>query len=469
MTNMPSKRKRYDARSRKIVAMVLTIVLLFIATYAIAEAGTTFGLSRDFSAEQLYSLSDASKHALAGLDTDIYIYTLFTTDTRDEYIEQLLEEYRKESSHIHVENIDPVMNPGFIREFDETKTGVTSGSLIVTNADKSLHKLIYTEDLYLVDASGNPLGTVAEQRITSALHKITSGIEKRALILQGHNEMAVTQTANFLNLLDTLNYDIAFHTLAAPELDGNTVLNPETDVLIAVNPVKDLTEEEAAALRAFLEEGGTTMLFMGNVIYASTGTTTLLSQPLANFESIMAEYGMSVTKNYLVNEGAQSTVADRPTVLLMHDTETGYDIVAGEVSGMEAQGASVLLKTGEAVYAKPITAAFTTLEESQGDARGPFITAAISEESNVCVLSFSSIVSDLYIGYQDNRAFLTFCLNALSGDNMSVDVQPRYLNGSVLHISSAGQLGVLVILVLIILPLTFLAFGIITYRKRRKL
>ena len=96
----------------------------------------------------VYELSDQTKQVLNQLDGDIVFYTLFRTGEGRENIKltnriaNVLKKYDDYTKKIRVENIDPLLNPAFVQQFDREGKGIAENSIIITNDDKSRFKVL---------------------------------------------------------------------------------------------------------------------------------------------------------------------------------------------------------------------------------------------------------------------------------------------------------------------------------------
>ena len=107
----------------------------------------------DMSQKKFYSISDETRTLLEGLDEDVYIYTLYTPANADTRMNELLRNYEACSPHIHVENVDVSVNPGFTLDFDPNQEGISVGSVIVSNEDRSMYRVLTVYELYSMDST----------------------------------------------------------------------------------------------------------------------------------------------------------------------------------------------------------------------------------------------------------------------------------------------------------------------------
>ncbi len=131
----------------------------------------------------------------------------------------------------------------------------------------------------------------AEAKITSAILGIDRGAFLQICALTGHNELKLADLSGFSSMFEARNFSVLNCDLTS------YTLNPSTDILLIAAPKTDLTESEYVALRAFLSLGGRALFLMENASFSSEhGVMQIYVDPLPRFESLLAQYGLSVKK-----------------------------------------------------------------------------------------------------------------------------------------------------------------------------
>ena len=109
------------------VMMVVFIAIIIVINMIVGNLPSKY--------TQLYTIGDETKSVLKDLDKDVTIYLIAQGGSEDENISNLLQRYADESSHITVEQKDPVVNPKFVSEY--TSDNLSSNSLIVVCGDRN--------------------------------------------------------------------------------------------------------------------------------------------------------------------------------------------------------------------------------------------------------------------------------------------------------------------------------------------
>lgn len=255
-----NKRKKSEAASKifrsgvysaAVTALVLVLVILLnLIVRAIPSRYTEW----DLSEAGLYTLSDNSIEVVKNLTQDVKIYYLAETGNEDVILSKLLDHYAAESSHLSWELKDPALYPTFATQYGATD--VTNGSLILVCGENST--VLDAADLYEEDYSNYSLtGTSSvtfdgENKITSAIYRLTSGEEHHAYYTTNHGEQTLT---------DTLTSALENQNLTLTGLDMLSDSIPEDcDLLVINNPVQDFASagalvDEMSDLRGYLEPG----------------------------------------------------------------------------------------------------------------------------------------------------------------------------------------------------------------------
>lgn len=114
-------------------------------------------------------------------------------------------------------------------------------------------------------------------------------------------------------------------------------------------------------------------------------------------------------------------------------------------------------------------------EPAEGDERGPFTLAAISEETGENGARVAA-VGNLYVAadsdYMYSSGNLDFSVNTvkwLTGQKTGIQIRSKALNAEMLRIPDARTLWLLAMLVVALIPGAILILGTAMYVRRRRL
>ncbi|MDR1481007.1 MAG: GldG family protein, partial [Synergistaceae bacterium] len=166
-----------------VVMAAIVLACAILITLLAEESEERFGLHWDLTRNRVYSISEATRRALAILDREIVIYTVYQTGEEDMTISELLRRYEMSSRYVTVKNIDPLQSPLFTRQFEQDGGRIENNSIIVTKTgEEDAYRVVRAQNLYEWQLDDNRLyaiGLVAEQRVTSAILSLMGGSRPR--------------------------------------------------------------------------------------------------------------------------------------------------------------------------------------------------------------------------------------------------------------------------------------------------
>lgn len=450
-----------------VVVMTAAVVLLNVFVSEMPAKYTVF----DVTANQLYSLSDETKTLAEELAEDVNIYVLVNESSADAILDQTLKNYEGLSSHIKVSYVDPAVNPKFYTNY--TDSSITSNSIIVESSKRS--KVIDYSDIYEYEYdyyyyTSSVTGYDGEGQITSAIAYVTSEEMPKIYMLEGHGETAFDSA--FIAAVEKENVD--YETINLMNYDAV----PKDAACVIINaPEADLSDDDAEKMLAYMENGGDVFIVSGY-----TG------EELTNFNSLLAFYGVSVTKG-LVIEADKSNYYNDPFYLLpniIYDTITASVYSSGSyVFAPYSQGlteeetedveVSVLLSASDESYVRDNVENGASYAKQEGDTDGPFdigvkcVKAMEEEESTAVIYSsaelFTTAADSMVAG--TNMKLFTASLGGLVSHESSVSIPVKSLEVEYLTIPQSVVL-ILAIVTVLIIPLAFIITGFVVWFGRRK-
>lgn len=428
----------------------------------------------DVSQQKMYTISEETESMLKNLDEDVTIYYVTQDANKDETIAKLLDRYEDASSHVKVEQIDPVLHPAFTDEY--TSDDLTENSVIVVCGDKN--KIVEYSSMYETQMSSYGMsyetsGFDGEGQITSAVSYVTSENLPILYNIEGHGESALSSSVE--DAIEKGNMEIQTLSLLT---EGEV---PEDADCILINaPTSDFSADEKDAVIEYLEAGGKAMIF-------SNYTTAKLS----NFEEILRTYGVETVDGIVFEGDNQHYLSQMPYYLVPEINSTD---ITSEIYGKgtyvlipAAQGIQTidkyrdsleiqsLLSTTSDAYSKTNMES-TTVEKEEGDVDGPF-DLAVSVQENIddntstqLVYISTSVIQDDQVNQMvsgGNVDFIMDCLNWMCETEDSVTIQSKDISVSYLTWTghAAGSWSTILIAVI---PGGILIFGVAVWLRRRK-
>lgn len=487
--NQEKKRASFNKKYLKIgsFSLVMTAAVLaavILLNLFVAEIPSTY-TKYDLSSLQLYSISEETRQILAGVEEDINIYILTQRGNELANTEELLGRYTALNSHIKVSTVDPMSNPSFISNY--TDKSLNDNSVIVESAKRSMaidYNDIYPreysdEELYYYYYYGQmPTGTPyfnGELMFTTAIDYVTRDDLPTMYALTGHGETELTST--YLGYISSEN--VATETFSLLNIDA---IPEDCSSILINNPTSDLSADDAAMLKEYLDEGGNVILVTGATTYNSASMPNLTS--LVSYMGLEAVDGVVVETNrsnymgyphYLLPMLGSST--DGPLSLL---SESQSYVLMNAAHGILSDGThsvTALLSTTTGAYVKRDLSA-ETLDKEDGDVEGlVYVGASVTGEADGTRSDSYKFVwysspaitdenADLYVSGGNSALFIS-TLNWMSANKTNLSIIAKQMQVEALTVTEA-DVAVWAPVLIFILPLAFLVGGFAVWFKRRK-
>jgi ABC-2 type transport system permease protein len=470
-----SKRMRFGGYAALVT--LAAVVVLVIVNLIFQQ----LPIEVDMTENRFFSLSDQTIDLLDSLENEVVIYAVYSPGRESPNVIDVLNKYVRASKKIRLEYIDPDKSPMFLRKYENEETNLNNGTLIFESGD--IFKVIPSVDLYDVSYSqqgeAQVMGFKGEQRFTSALLYVTSGVTPKIYVLQGHREYTLLKLG-IQSTVEKENY-------AVEELDliKTPDVPEDADIVLILSPEFDLTQREADALATYLENDGSAMFFFD---YAAE------TYPL--FNELLGSYGVNIGEGIVMERDRNHLYSpDNPLwiapELLPH--EINDPLISSSLTVLMPNSIPVktldivkrnviiepLVQTSDNSWAR-IDIENTSMLKLDSDIDGPVdVVVAISKQKSdmrepegyrMIVAGNAGFVGPLpYIG--NLKPNLDFFLNGLSWLNKrtdSISIRSKSLFEFPLRISATMQLiyaGILVILI----PLGILITGLVVWLRRRHL
>ena len=477
------KKWRYGGFSLLLVVGVIAVTIL--ANYLVATLENQYGWQIDMSGTHIFEFSAQTEQTLEALDQDVHIYSLLrseATDQGSEMVRQLLTRYRTASPRVQVTEIDPVTNPTWANKYDTDGEGLGAGTIIVTNADDSRRQIISGSDLFPYNTQTYTQDSFAgEQLVTGGIIYVTQTDASTAYFLQGHGEAALDDLSHLQKRIQNEGMDAAEINLVT---DKDKQLE-KGDLLIINAPTSDLSDDERATIKAYIDAGGR--------IFFSLGLNTNLEE-LDNFASILRLVDIQA-RNDVVIEGDPNYYYSQQLYAvpeLSQDAAITKPLIENKKPVVLTPSHSLVLSDANKA-GRTLTSLLTTsnsswsvadfnredLSKQDGDATGPFVMAATAQlkhdesEANdfklVVVGAAEFLTNSSAASTQGNLDFFSNSLNWLRDEESGITIRAKALADYSLNITNQTQVYVLAAVVLIVMPLIVLIAGIVVYLRRKYL
>lgn len=375
-------KRRYRSQSLLIVILLLASLIALNAAFSALE--TRNGWRTDWSFNSLTTHSDQTREILEQLDKPVHIYAMYRRGEEDAPLMELLNRYAAASSLVTWEQTDPRLNPALLSLYSTETQPVTEDSLIVTCEETGRWRVLTAESfvsLGLDTETGSfvSAGWTYERSITEAIRYTTRDRIPKVVIARGHGELGEDVLQSFTELLQSNQYEVAWSDLTGTDL-------PEAgDLLVFFSPLRDLTETELEALRAFANQGGS---FLFTCDY-----TDPVSR-MERYSSLLRSYGIIPLDGIVcADPGDQQTYYQNSRIQLipeMCSTDITLELLSAGMSTVLLPGCRAfetpgendrnlltaeVLRSADSAYLKQIDAGTTSMERKEDDPAGPFTLA----------------------------------------------------------------------------------------------
>ena len=460
-----------------VVATVVVLVIVILVNVLMASLPISL-TAFDVTSGQLYSLSEQSKAIVDGLNKDVTIYWLVNSGGEDATIGTLLDQYTGRSGKIRVIKKDPEETPTFLEQF--SLTDVEYNTLIVECGER--FRYLTSTDIYQYDFTNYyTTGTyetsfAGESAVTSAIDYCISEELPKLYLLTGHGEEELS--LSFESSIERENIETETLSLLTVE-----TVPADADAVMLYGPETDITATERDMLLTYLQNGGNMLLI----------TDPQQADSLTNLNEVMAYYGVSPQTGVIV-EGSRNYYSWGNPLNLMPDLiyheitnplrDGGYQVMLPIAHGIivsedvpSSVTVSKFLTTSDSAYSKLTGYSMTTYDKEDGDVDGPFGVAVAIEEAldenmstNIVWFGSMSILDDdvnAQISGGNEDLFLNSMNWVLDQDESRLTIHAKSLSYEYLTMDNQAAL-TFTILVVGIVPLAYLAVGIVVMVRRRR-
>ncbi len=457
------------AYSTGMIAVAVAVVV--VLNIVMSEMPATW-TSVDVTSDKLYSLTDATKEFVSGIQEDVTIYVLVNEDNQDSTLQQTLQRYEASSDHIKVEYVDPTINPQFYKQY--TDELISTNSLIVVSSKRS--KVINYTNIYQASYdystyTSSVTGYDGEGQITSAIDYVLTDDTPKVYLTEGHGEATLTGTFSAglkkqnveYDTINLINYDAVPEDAACLFIDGATT---------------DISSDDKDKIISYLENGGNVVL-----------VTAYIQDATPNLDAVMGYMGMSIADGLVIDQ-AKGNSYGNPYYLLPNVEVSAYTsgvygkgyVFAPLAQGIlidneEAEGMtySKFLTTSDEAYAKTSLKSADDYGKEEGDVDGPFAIGVSAEKSlengnaTMVVLGCQTFFTDDVSSAVSNTNLTVFnnVIGKFTQHQGNVSIPVKEYTASQLMVT---RLGVFVLFPLLaaVLPVAFLIAGFVIWLRRRK-
>lgn len=264
-------------------------------------------LRADFTSDNRYTLSDATKELVRSLEDPVTVTAYFTEDlppaissVRNEFKDLLIEYSNLSRGNVVYEFVSPNDEPDLEQEL--AQKGIAPRMLNVREKDQNVQKTVYLSAVvqYGDNEEVLPLilpGTSMEYDLTTAIKKLTVDEKPYVGFIQGHGEPATSDFMQVVKSLEVL-YNVEGVTLS------DTVQLEKYEALAWVGPTDSIPVHHFTMVENYLDNGGNLLVSINRVdgdLQTSRGE--VLNTGL---ETWLFERGVEVEDEFVVDNSSAS-------------------------------------------------------------------------------------------------------------------------------------------------------------------
>ncbi len=501
------------------VALVIVVLINLIVGQLPASAR-----SIDISDTKIYQISDTTKDLLSSLTSDVDVIVVAEDNSVDQRIVRFLDRYN-DYEHVNVSYQDPVLHPNVLTDYGvDTNTIVVKDETTGKSATVAISDMI-TYDQYYSYYYGQQVEDTfdGEGLLTSAINTVARDSGHEILLLQGHGESDLSDSVN--DMLSKSNL-----TTSTVNLLTDNGIPEGAELLVVNNPTSDLAADELSEIRTYLAGGGSLFLIRGvtdsdlpnfdalmeeygltmvnsyigdytnyyqqsrspynffptivsNTSNVDTGSTILVSA--AGGMTVSEDKDAAVTVTQLLTTSDSGFRQDQAATLQQSDFAK-YVLAARSVKDYSADTGAAEAETSqdEGLMSEEVTVAETEPESEAAEAAAEEVQteevqsaedgteeeteAADSTKGTMVVLTAPSMIDSEITDRFSNLANLTEFTNLVSsffGDMNNISIPAKSLAVTYNTVTNGNIWSVLFIAVI---PICFLAAGLVVWIRRRK-
>lgn len=467
-------------------AMVILMVAIVVVLNIVASfIETDLGLKIDMTSNKIYTLSPLTESIVTGVEEQLIIYSFANDNTQDNLIQKTVERYAALSGNVTVKVVDPAKEVALQRKFSTDSVTVSNRTLVLTNKEENLFRVIPYSDMYYTDEENAVTYWTLEQKLTSAFLFMTSDVQTNVYMLTGHGELVTDPS--YSGAVDILKARLEEENFHVDTIDLAMTNLKQGDILMVIGPATDLSQDERDTLVAFLENNGKALFFLDP-----------LEKRLTNFEAVLDHY-MIKLKNETIYESASG----------MHTERSAFELVPNFVSSDITDG---IINAGNKVYVdstvsfenysytsdmltyQPLLVTSSTsvsipLEDLTGDAYLAKLSSYVQEskvvglsyiqqnassmqgnaQTRICVFGSSQIALGKRQSSAGNITLIKNSVNWVDNKTSQLSITGPKMDAYTLTIYDQATVQTLVTVVIIVIPVLILGGGVYIWYRRKNL
>jgi len=308
---------------RKVQTTLFLIIAILILVNILS---TRYFFRIDLTADQRYSLSDATTDILENLDEPVTVTSYFSEDlppdiekVRQDFKDLLIEYSNRSDGQVVYEFINP--NEDQETEMKAQQNGISPIMINVRDKDQLKQQKAYLGALIQMGDKKEPIpfiqpGAAMEYALSSGIKKISMQTRPQVGLLQGNGEPSL---AAFQQLSVQLNVMYDVKTFSFSDTNGVPF---EYNTVAVIAPTDSIIERDFSYLDQFLARGGRLLLAINNV----KGNFQNASGELVStgFSNWLSKYGVTIEDNFVLDANCSSVMVQQQQGMFRMNTPVSF-------------------------------------------------------------------------------------------------------------------------------------------------
>ena len=449
----------------------LAIAVIIIVNIIASVVSDRISLSVDLTKDSILGFDETTIDVVKNLDMDVSIISLIPeADNNSEMVQldEILKKYDTLSDRITYTRADVTQNPALLTTYTVNGEPLTDAYNIVFETER-MNTVVSVNDLFIMykdTETENILSGAlkAEQHFTSAIIKVTKGSDINAYVTSGHGE-GLTADKFKNDILPGGGYIFSDYAIMSDPVPENA------DVVIIASPKTDYSAEEIEKLSAYVSGGGSLQVY-----------TDVATPELPMLFGFLEEWGITVGSG-IVGDDDSSHYSKYRTYLIAEVPENEY---TGKITNNNTQIMFPVSRPITAQNKNDVTTFTVASTSSEGYVKANIYSVNDSFEpgdekiaSDVAVIAtrpaydgdtpmvFVSGTS-AFLQIESNRTFCEGLMSLMTDQPHSIYISPKNIIKDKVVIKQSSVY-VYCFLVVVLIPVLILAWGFVTWIRRRHL
>ena len=306
---------------------VQTTLFLIIAILVLVNVlSTRYFFRIDLTADQRYSLSEATTDILENLDEPVTVTSYFSENlppdvekVRQDFKDLLIEYANRSDGNVVYEFINP--NEDQETEMKAQQSGISPIMINVRDKDQLKQQKAYLGALVQKGENKETIpfiqpGAAMEYSLSTAIKKISVNEKPVLGLLQGNGEPSLAALQQ-LNMQLNVMYDVKPFNFS----DTNGVPNEYNSVAV-IAPTDSIIDRDFAYLDQFIARGGRLLLAINNVKgNFQTASGELIKTGYSNW---LSKYGLTIEDNFVLDANCSNVMVQQQQGMFRMNTPVSF-------------------------------------------------------------------------------------------------------------------------------------------------